>query len=164
MKKIIATLVSISAMFVFATSVSAKGFDQSGYNDRANLFNGTVMQWCMDKTNNQSYCNSVYGFWGNDKLMMKWNDEWNRGNDENWANPPYKAWLSNLYNGRVPNGSGEVWHYKIVWVGDYTQNPNLVPEGGYGVWGQFAVIMDQGVNDTGHVWYTLAKPAGYGAY
>ena len=91
MKKIIATLVSISAMFVFATSVSAKGFDQSGYNDRANLFNGTVMQWCMDKINNQSYCNSVYGFWGNDKLMMKWNDEWNRGNDEHWANPPYKA-------------------------------------------------------------------------
>lgn len=164
MKKILSIITGAIFVFMLVSSVSAKGFDESGYNDKANLFNGTVMQWCMNKINNQSYCDSVYGYWGNDKLMMKWNDEWNRGNDENWSKPPYSAWLSNLYTGKVPNGSGEVWHYKIVWVGSCGSDGTPLESGGYCVWGQFAVIMDQGVMDTGHVWYTLAKPAGYGAY
>lgn len=37
----------------------------------------------------------------------------------------------------------------------------------YGIWGQFAVIMDQGTGPKvgpGHIWFSHASPAGYGAY
>lgn len=63
-------------------------------------------------------------------------------------------------------GSGEVWHYKIVWVGDYSTNPSLVPDGAHGIWGRFAVIMDQGVDPNvgpGHLWFAHANPTGYGS-
>ena len=99
---------------------------------------------------------------------MKWNAEWDRGNDENWANPPYAAWENNERNGMVSGGSGAVWKYKIVWVGDYVNDPSLIPDGAYGIWGQFATIMDQGKDPNlefpGHEWFAHANPAGYGAY
>ncbi len=149
----------------FADKPSDVGFDDAGYNNNANLFNGTVMGWCMDKIGDQTYCNTYYGYWGNDKLIMKWNNEWNRGNDEGWTDPEgYKAWLSNEYNGSYPDGSGETWHYKIVWIGDYVSDPDLIPDGGYGIWGQFAVIMDQGVTGHEHMWFAHGIPTGYGAY
>lgn len=169
MKKLFAFLLAAALVFGLATGVRADkpsdvGFDDAGYNTNANLFNGTVMSWCMDKIGNQSYCDTYYGTWGNDQLIMKWNNEWNRGNAEGWSNPPYKAWLSNEYNGAYPGGSGEVWHYKIVWIGDYTADPSLIPDGGYGIWGQFAVIMDQGTADGVHFWFAHGMPTGYGAY
>lgn len=148
------------AMLVFATG----GFDANGYNLTARLFNGILQQWC-DAKHITVGCGS-YGFGSaNDKLVMKWNAEWDRGNKENWANGPYNAWTDNEWNGKVAGGSGFVWHYKIVWVGDYTKNPSLIPAGGYGIWGQFAVIMDQGTDPSlGHSFNALASPAGYGAY
>ncbi len=95
---------------------------------------------------------------------MKWNSEWDRGNDEDWLNGPYNAWTNNEWNGRVPGGSGEVWHYKIVWVGSCPDG-DTGPGGGYCIWGQFEVLMDQGSTaDHEHVVYTLSSPAGYGAY
>ncbi len=140
----------------------ATGFDQFGYNDTARLFNGTGSSWCQAK----SLPSNCMGIYSPDKLVMKWNAEWDRGNTEGWNNPPYKAWTDNEWNGKK-DGSGAIWHYKIVWVppcgADYTPLPN----GGYCIWGQFEVIMDQGVDPNlgpGHTWFSKATPAGYGAY
>ena len=76
------------------------------------------------------------------------------------------AWTDNEWNG-MSGGSGAVWHYKIVWVdlcgADYTPLAN----GGYCIWGQFEVLMDQGIDPfygPGHWWFANANPAGYGAY
>lgn len=157
---------SLFAGTALADKPSDTGFSDAGYNNQANIFNGTGLSWCLDKVGDPAWCASYLGLYANDNLIMKWNDEWNRGNTENWANGPYKAWLSNEWNG-MNGGSGSNWHYKFVWVGDYSANPDLIPASGYGIWGQFAVIMDQGVDPSygpGHFWFSLAKPAGYGSY
>ena len=115
MKKIIAIFSSLLAVFLFVTVVkAANGFDQYGYNYTARLFNGTGSSWSLAKGLPANYL----GIYAPDKLVMKWNAEWDRGNAENWANPPYAAWEDNEWNGLgKTGGSGEVWHYKIVWVG-----------------------------------------------
>jgi len=97
--------------------VEAKGFDEFGYNDTARIFNGTGESWSLAKGLPADYL----GIYAPDKLIMKWNAEWDRGNAENWLNPPYAAWENNEWNGKVPGGSGAVWHYKIVWVGPETR-------------------------------------------
>lgn len=166
MTAVIALLV-LSGASASADKPSNMGFSDNGYNSTANIFNGTAWNWCMGKVADEAWCTSYLGPYANDKLIMKWNDEWDRGNDEDWANPPYKAWENNEWNGAFPGGSNSVWHYKIVWVGNCILNPSLVPTGGYCTWGQFATIMDQGVDptmDPPHLWYALANPAGYGSY
>jgi len=164
MKKLIfaGTLVAGLAL-VAGVVLAAGGFDQYGYNDTARIFNGTGESWSLAKGLPANYL----GIYAPDKLVMKWNAEWDRGNAENWANPPYDAWENNEWNGNVKDGSGAVWHYKIKWVGDYSADPSLIPEGGYGIWGQFAVIMDQGKDPSfgpGHLWFAHAIPTGYGSY
>jgi hypothetical protein len=141
-----------------------KGFDDAGYNRRARILNGTGWSWCMDKFDNEAYCESYLGPYANDKLVMKWNAEWDRGNAEGWSNPPYDAWENNQWNGMVPNGSGEVWHYKIVWVGPCGAEGNPLDNGGYCIWGQFAVILSHGTSGGQHSWDAHASPAGYGTY
>jgi len=64
----------------------------------------------------------------------------------------------------VPGGSGEVWHYKIVWVGTELKDSPCWRDGGYAAWGQFEVILSQGTVANEHIWETLANPAGYGGY
>jgi len=93
---------------------------------------------------------------------MKWNAEWDRDNNEGWSKPPYDAWENNEWNGMVPRGSGEIWHYKIIWVG--SEGSQYWREGGYPIWGQFEVIMSHGVAGGEHIWETLghAIPTGYG--
>ncbi|MEJ2051372.1 MAG: hypothetical protein P8Y60_16320 [Calditrichota bacterium] len=138
-------------------NVLAKGgFDMYGYNDRARLFNGAAdgVDRNLDGT-----------FWGDqtyaaDHLVMKWNAEWNRGNDEGWTNPPYNAWDTNHWNGQVPGGSGEIWHYKIIWVGSDLEDSQYWREGGYPIWGQFEVIFSQGTVANEHFWETHANPTG----
>jgi hypothetical protein len=139
------------------------GFDDFGYNRTARIFNGTGASWCV-AGGQAANCLDIYS---NDKLVMKWNAEWDRGKAEGWLNGPYAASLDNEWNGRKPGGSGSVWHYKYVWVGpcgaDYTPMAN----GGYCIWSQFEVIMDHGQDPAigpGHTWGAKAKPAGYGAY
>lgn len=137
------------------------GFDQYGYNNNANIFNGTGSSWCSGKGLNAN-CMGIYS---PDKLVMKWNSEWNRGNAENWSKPPYKAWIDNEWNGKN-GGSGAVWHYKIVWNGPCGSDYTPLPNGGYCIWGQFETIMDQGVDPNlgpAHMWFSKATPAGYGA-
>jgi hypothetical protein len=143
---------------------TSHGFDDSGYNRSARIFNGTAMQWCMEKVGDPTWCGDYLGDTANDHLIMKWNAEWDRGNNEGWIDPPYDAWENNEWNGKVPGGSGDVWHYKIVWVGDCGADPSLVPTGGYCIWGQFAVLMDQGTSDGVHEWLAHALPNGYGSY
>lgn len=139
----------------------ATGFDQYGYNDTARLFNGTGSSWCQAKGLDPN-CMGIYS---PDKLVMKWNAQWDRGNAENWANPPYKAWTDNEWNGKKAGGSGAIWHYKIAWNGPCTDGETL-QNGGYCIWGQFVVLMDQGIDPSlgpVHTWFSKATPNGYGA-
>ncbi len=139
--------------------VSDNGFNEFGYNYTARIFSGPAdgSDKVLDGT--------VWGdpTYANDLVVMKWNAEWDRGNAEGWSNPPYDtAWTTNEWNGKVPGGSGEVWHYKIVWVGpELESSPYWVP-GGYGVWGQFEVVMDQGTTPEGHAVYAHGIPNGLG--
>ncbi len=139
-------------------------FNNYGYNYTARIFNGTGGSWCEAK----GMAENCMGIYSPDKLVMKWNAEWDRGNQENWSKPPYNAWTDNEWNGKgVKDGSGAVWHYKIAWVGPCGAEYSAQPNGGYCIWGQFSVIMDQGQDPNigpGHLWFTKATPAGYGAY
>jgi hypothetical protein len=151
----------LSVNFAFAAKPTDNGFDQYGYNNTARIFNGTGSSWCSAKNLSEN-CMGIYS---PDKLVMKWNAEWDRGNAENWSKPPYDAWENNEWNGKVAGGSGAVWHYKIKWVGDCETDKTLLPDGSYCVWGQFATIMDQGTDPSygpGHQWFAHAKPNGYG--
>ena len=158
MKKTILTLFVLSVLVVSIVGVyAAGGFDEFGYNYQARVFVGTGESWSLAKGLPADYL----GVYAQDKLVMKWNAEWDRGNAENWLNGPYDACENNEWNG-VNGGSGEVWHYKIKWVGDYAADPSLISEGGYGIWGQFEVVMDQGTSNSEHIWLTHAIPTGYG--
>jgi hypothetical protein len=163
MKKLIFVGVLVAGLVLVAgVALAAGGFDQFGYNNKARIFNGPAdgVDRVLD--------NAVWGdpTYANDYLVMKWNAEWDRGNLEGWTDPNgYKAWTDNEWNGNVKGGSGAVWHYKIKWIGicgaDYT--PLL--DGGYCIWGQFEVLMDQGKDPNigpGHIWFAHANPTGYG--
>jgi len=165
MSKKIIVFLFLLVLFLGLTTAARAGFDEFGYNDKARIFNGTGLSWCMGKVGDAAWCESYLGIYKNDKIVMKWNAEWDRGNAENWANPPYKAWEDNEWNGKFKGGSGETWHYKIVWVGPCGADYTPLTNGGYCLWGQFEVIMSQGsTKGEGHTWETKAKPAGYGAY
>lgn len=151
---------------VEGTNSNSNGFDQFGYNRSARIFNGTGSSWCQGKLGwNKSQCDSYMGAYANDKLVMKWNAEWDRGNAEGWAKGPYTAWEDNEWNGRS-GGSGEIWHYKIAWDQGCATNgkPSQDVSKGtsYCIWGPFAMLLSQGsVADRSHAWDVLLKPAGY---
>ena len=162
---IISVLASVGMVGGMAAPVfAAGGFDQYGYNDTARIFNGTGASWCKAR----SAPSDCLGIYSPDKLVMKWNAEWDRGNAEGWTDPDgYNAWTNNEWNGKGSGGSGAVWKYKIVWVGVCGADGTPLPNGGYCIWGQFEVIMDQGVDPSygpGHLWFAHANPTGYGAY
>jgi len=148
----------LAASFAFA----AGGFDQYGYNDTARIFNGTGASWCLAG----GQAANCVGIYSPDKLVMKWTSDWDRGNAEGWANPPYSsAWTDNEWNGKK-DGSGSVWHYKIKWIGACGADYTPLPDGGYCIWGQFETVMDQGSDPSygpGHFWFAHAIPNGYGA-
>ncbi len=159
MKKLLIGL-TITGVLILAGTAMAKGW--SGYNWKAGIFVGTGLQWCTQKPADCSYL----GPYINDKIVMKWNAEWDRGVAENWLYPPYDAWENNEWNGNIPGGSGAVWHYKIKWDAGCAQN-GIPSMGGtaYCLWGQFATIMDQGVDPLmglGHIWFAHGIPNGYG--
>lgn len=156
----VALLVVILAMFVGPSAVLADGFDEFGYNYNARVFVGPADG--VDRTLD----GAVWGdpAYASDHLVMKWSKAWD---DARYHGAPWTpdAWVSNEWNGNVLGGSGEVWHYKIVWVGPELEDSPYWRPGGYPVWGQFEVILDQGVSPTdGHMWNALAHPAGYGAH
>ena len=171
--RVLAATILLTAMMVLAMPVSAQGggFDEFGYNNTARVFVGTYESWFMGKYGYTHEAAEVAGgIYAHDQIVMKWNAEWDRGNDELWANGPYAAWTTNEWNGKVGReweggkvaGSGEVWHYKIVWVGSKLEASPYWREGGWPIWGQFEVIMDQGTAPGEHISYALAKPNGMG--
>ena len=163
--KIRSLIASIALLLTFTLPANADGFDEAGYNRTARIFNGTGWSWCMDKIGDTAYCTAYLGAYASDKLVMKWNAEWDRGNAEGWGNGPYRAWLSNEWIGTCDGCSGSVWHYKTVWIGPCTEGATL-PDGGYCIWGQFETVMDQGTDPAygpGHFWFAHATPGGYGA-
>ena len=163
MKKIIFSSVIVAALFVGAgVAGAAGGFDEFGYNYQARVFVGPAdgVDRVLDGT--------VWGdpTYANDHLVMKWSKAWD---DARFHGAPWtpEAWVDNEWNGKVPNGSGETWHYKTIWVGPELESSPYWRPGGYAIWGQFEVIMDQGV-DPGfcapnvHCWFALAAPNGFG--
>ncbi len=133
------------------------GFDQFGYNYTARLFNGKAdgVDRNLDGT--------VWGdtTYTNDRLVMKWSKAWDDARFHGAAWTP-DAWEDNEWNGQAPGGSGEVWHYKIVWTGTCGADGTPLADGSYCIWGQFKVIFSQGSVANVHFWETHAKPSGYG--
>ena len=159
MKKIILLL----PIFFLAFSM-AKAEKPSDEN--ANIFYGTGESWC-EAMYSYPYNNCLFmGSYAHDKLVVKWNNEWNRGDNEDWTNPPYSAWISVHDNGIFPGGSGVNWHYKTVWVGPCGADYTPLSNGGYCIDGQFEVLSSQGIAPffDFHAWQSHAVPNGYGAY
>ncbi len=155
-------LLLLSLALILASTLVFAGL--SGYNYKARIFVGTGMQWCEQKLGviYPIVCESYLGGpYTNDHLVMKWSKGWD---DARFHGAPWTsdAWEDNEWNGRFPGGSGEVWHYKIIWVGPELESSQYWREGGYAIWGEFEVIMDQGINANGHIWNTHAIPTGYG--
>lgn len=171
MKKIFLVL-ALTALFItpaFADKPDDVGFDEFGYNRKARNFVGTCLSWGMgkygwDEVQATAYC----GDYSNDKLVMKWNSEWDRGNLTGWSEEPYDAWLDNEWNGMVPGGSGETWHYKIAWDQGCASGGLPSSEALKGtascIWGPFAMLQSHGTAGGEHIWDVLLNPAGYGAY
>lgn len=141
------------------TEVS-KGFDNLGYNRCARIFNGPA-DGADGKLDGMF---GGYATYAPDHLKMKWNAEWERGNLTGWTDPSgyAGAWTDNQWNGQVPGGSGETWHYKIKWIGPCGGYGALTGTGGYCIWNQFEVTFSHGTAANEHFWDAHAKPAGYG--
>ena len=124
-----------------AVSVSA-GFDQYGYNYKANIFNGEYCNY--DRATGGDFCDV--------NLQMKWNDAWlneeghdgidNDGDlltDEYGEGRPDDyigsgAWLTNHDTGVNEDGSTWTYFVKIV------AKPETGYDCEYPIWGDFCVI------------------------
>jgi len=162
LKLALVTLSLMAVLVVTVIPVQAKdtGFDEFGYNYQARVFAGLAdgVDRVLDGT--------VWGdpTYANDWLVMKWSKGWDdaRFHGASWTSD---AWETNEWNGMNPCGSQSVWHYKIIWVGPELENSPYWREGGYAIWNQFEVIMDQGIDPSigpGHMFFTLATPNGFG--
>lgn len=156
MKKLLLA-VAVAATACLPIVAGNGGFDEYGYNYQARIFVGKAdgVDRILDGL-----------LWGsptyaNDHLVMKWSKAWD---DARFYGAPWTpgAWTDNEWNGMMPDGSQENWHYKIVWVGPGLESSPYWRPGGYAIWGEFEVIMDHGHSPSGHFWYAHAQPAGYG--
>jgi hypothetical protein len=151
---LIAALYSVSQL----KNGAQASFDAYGYNYKARIFNGSLdgadRNWDGTYWGDKTYAK--------DKLVMKWSKAWDeaRFNGKPWTQD---AWVDNEFNGKAQEGSGEVWHYKIVWVGPELEKSPYWRAGGYPIWGQFEVIFSQGTANK-HFWEAHAHPSGYGMY
>jgi hypothetical protein len=140
-----------------APTLSAS-FDDLGYNDVANIFNGAA-----DGTDGV-LDGKVWGdpTYAKDHLVMKWNKAWENCNANRTPANCAGAWLTNEWNGQVTGGSGEVWHYKFVWVGACGSYGTPLPDGSYCIWNEYAVVQSQGTFLNQHFWDAHARPQGFG--
>ena len=137
----------------------APGFDKFGYNRCAHVFNGTYGGWCEAR----GEVPTCSGWTPSSKLIMKWNEEWDRGNAENWAKPPYAAYLDNEARGFGLDGIAYSEHFKTRWdAGCAASNGAGSTNGGDCIWGPFEILMDHGKEAGEHFWWTKLTPAGYG--
>jgi len=150
-------LFGLAATPALAAAPDKRGFDEFGYNYQARVFVGKADG--VDR----NLDGKVWGdpTYANDYLVMKWSKAWDNARFHGAPWSP-EAWCSNEWNGMVPGGSQEVWHFMIVWVGPELENSPYWREGGYPIWGQFEVILSQGVIDGEHSWDAHAIPSGYG--
>lgn len=140
------------------TSVNV-GFDANGYNRCAHIFNGTFAGYCAARSA-PATCGGVEG---SSKLVMKWNEEWDRGNATGWAAGPYDAWLDNEAKGTYLNGTPYSEHFKTKWDAGCAASGTVSTNGNPCIWGPFEILMDQGKEDGAHLWWVKsAGPAGYG--
>jgi len=145
---------------IYDHGLATAGFDEYGYNDVAGVFNGPAdgVDRNLDGT--------VWGdpAYANDHLLMKWNQAWNDCNEAGNTDPEAcsGAWTINEWNGAVEGGSGETWHYKIVWDGGCGASNSPSADGGYCIWGWYAVLMSQGTFANQHFWDAHANPNGLG--
>ena len=153
-----AVVVLITFCFTSPIFATPNGFDEFGYNYKARIFVGNA------DGSDKNLDGTVWGdpTYANDHLVMKWSKAWN---DARFNGAPWTAgaWEDNEWNGKVPGGSNEIWHYKIIWVGPDLEKSQYWRDGGYAVWGQFEVILSQGTVGGEHIWETHANPAGYGS-
>lgn len=162
MKKLVLVLALLALLAIPSAAMAGGpggGFDQFGYNYQARVFVGAAdgVDRILD--------GMVWGdpTYANDHLVMKWSKGWDdaRFHGGTWGPD---AWEDNEWNGNVPGGSGWTEHVKVIWVGPALQNSPYWRSGGYAIWGEFEVTMDQGTDPSvGHVWYTHAIPTGYGS-
>ena len=141
-----------------AGNVIQTGYDQFGYNYQAHMFNGTYDS--SDRVLDGTYWGDVADY-VDDKLMMKWNDEWLSNKDcdgdnkldRHFGHSSYigsGAWLTNNVEGDYYDGDGNECHYtyfvKIIAV---SSDATLVAgiwhdadgvEIGPQIWGDFAII------------------------
>ena len=157
MKKLFALLIVMVLLAVPVSTAFAGGFDEFGYNDVAGIFNGPA-DGVDRKIDSMVNGDTAYA---NDHLVMKWSKAWD---EAKYGGAPWTpdAWIDNEWNGMVPGGSGEVWHYKIIWVGSGGASSEYWQPGGYSIWGNYEVIMDQGMSDSVHYWLAHGISTGYG--
>ncbi len=133
------------------------GFDESGYNDVANVFVGTADG--VDRVlDGLSFGQDTP--YDEDRLVMKWNRSWELCNADRTVANCTGAWLTNQWNGMGPGGSDETWHYAFKWVGTCVDGTTLA-NGGYCIWGEYEVVRSQGTAG-GHFWDVRGTPAGLG--
>lgn len=120
------------------------GFDEFGYNYQAHKFNGTYDS--VDRNIDGTYLGWT-GDWVDDKLTMKWSNDWLSNQDcdfdgklDRGSAAPYgtsQGWLTNLVVGDYDSTGDSVqdanytWFIKIVWVGP-----------GGSLWGQYEIIQE----------------------
>lgn len=164
MKRFLSLFMALAVLaFVASPALAAKpnttGFDEFGYNDTARVFVGPADG--VDETlDGMVWGDSTYA---NDHLVMKWNAQWDNCNASDTLDTCLGAWTDNEWNGNVPGGSGVTEHYKIIWVGPGDEASPYWVAGGYSVWGNYEVVMDQGTDTSGHFWFAHGIPNGYGA-
>ena len=163
-----AASVVMTAAFTFpalaANGNNTNGFNQYGYNDNARVFVGTCLTWAEAEPMTEAQALAYCGAYSNDKLVMKWNAQWDNCNAANndQASSCLGATLTNEWNGMVPNGSGDTEHVKVIWVGSEGKSSPYWQPGGYSIWGSYEAIMDQGMVDGVHTVWAHAIPNGFG--
>jgi hypothetical protein len=145
----------IQAAAKAAPDKSNQGFDEFGYNYAARIFVGPA-DGVDRKLDGKVWGDPTYA---NDRLKMSWSKAWDDAKFNGAAWGP-DAFEDNQWNGKVPGGSGETWHYRIIWVGPELENSQYWREGGYAIWGQFEVIMSHGTVADEHFWEAHAVPTG----
>ena len=140
------------------TPADTHGFNACGYNYGARVFSGLA-----DGVDN-NLDGTVYGdpTYANDHLIMKWNAAWDACNANTYNDPAYclGAWDTNEWNGMLPNGSSVTEHVKIIWVGSAAGSSQYWVPGGLSIWGNYEVLMDQGMQNGTHYVTTFATPNG----
>jgi hypothetical protein len=162
-KKIMKIKMLAVVLVILAGSImvsAQNGFDQYGYNYQARIFVGAADG--VDK----SLDNAVWGdpTYANDHLVMKWSKAWDdaKYHGAAWTSD---AWIDNEWNGMMPNGSGETWHYKIVHVDiNCGADGAETPDGGLCIWGDFEVFFSHGTMANEHFWEAHVRPAGQGGF